>query len=394
VEFSCFFLLFTRVIYTDFNLRLQVIKFPLAMSHSSKLLLKIKRSWVFVGLAIASIVFIHLFSFWREADEQDQVFIDSFKKQYGIYALPMPDTLTFAGEPVPIYSSDIMERYDRELLVNTYWQSQTMLFFKRAHRWFPVIEPILEKHGVPNDFKYLALIESGLMNVVSPAGATGFWQILEGTGRELGLEVNAHIDERYHVEKATEAACKYLLNARERFGSWTLAAAAYNIGNARLSRVMDTQRIGEYYNLHLNDETARYMFRILAVKTIFSDPAGSGFHFRLSDLYEPYQYTPLVVDTTVTDLVAFAQQHNTTYKDLRILNPWLRGYELPNRSRKRYEIKIPVSAPDAEDLEPGSDEGGEPGSDEGGEPGSDDDSGEGYEEGSDLDSAPEREPAK
>ncbi len=348
--------------------------------------LKIKRSWIFVGLLIAGIVSIHLFSFWREAAEEDQVFIDSFKKQYGVFALHIPDTLSFAGEPVPMHLWDIRERYDRELLVNTYWQSQTMLFFKRANRWFPVIEPILEKHGVPNDFKYLALIESGLMNVVSPAGATGFWQFLEGTGREFGLEVNAHIDERYHVEKATEAACKYLLNARERFGSWTLAAAAYNIGNARLSRVMNTQRVGGYYDLHLNEETSRYMFRLLAVKTIFTDPAGSGFHFRPKDLYEPFNYTTMVVDTTIPDLVAFALQHNTTYKELRLLNPWLRDYELPNRSRKRYEIKIPLSAPevkgDASDSEEDNEEGFEPDGEEGSEP----DGGEGHEPGAEEDS--------
>jgi membrane-bound lytic murein transglycosylase D len=311
----------------------------------------LKRSRILIGLTISGILLIHLFAYWRLADEADQVFIDSFKKQYGIYALPIPDTLDFAGEPVPMHLLDIRERYDRELLVNTYWQSQTMLFFKRANRWFPLIEPILEKNGVPNDFKYLALIESGLMNVVSPAGATGFWQFLEGTGREFGLEVNAHVDERYHVEKATEAACRYLLDARRRFGSWTLAAAAYNIGNARLARVMSTQRVNDYYYLHLNEETSRYMFRLLAVKSIFSDPAASGFHFRSQDLYEPFRYTTLVVDTTINDLVEFALQHNTTYKDLRILNPWLRDYELPNRSRKSYEIKIPLHSPDAEGYE-------------------------------------------
>lgn len=312
----------------------------------------LKRFWILPGLIITGILLIHLFVYWRLAEEPDQAFSESFTRHYGIYALSMPDTLDFAGEHVPMKMNDIRERYDRELLVNTYWQSQTMLFFKRANRWFPVIEPILEKHGVPEDFKYLALIESGLMNVVSPAGATGFWQILEGTGRELGLEINARVDERYHVEKATEAACKYLLDARQRFGSWTLAAAAYNIGNARLSRVMNTQRVDEYYDLHLNEETARYMFRILAVKTIFSDPAASGFHFRSKDLYEPFRYTTLVVDTTVTDLVEFALQHNTTYKDLRILNPWLRDYELPNRSRKRYEIKIPDTSPAADENDP------------------------------------------
>ena len=295
-----------------------------------------------VSLAVA-ILLIVLFSFRKSAEESEKVYVQSFNNHYGIYALPIPDTLSFAGEHVPIKQTDIRERFDRELLVNTYWQSQTMLFFKRANRWFPVIEPILRANGVPSDFKYLALIESGFMNVVSPAGATGFWQILSGTGRELGLEVNNQVDERYHVEKATLAACKYLLNAKDRFGSWTLAAAAYNIGNARLSRILETQRVNDYYDLHLNEETSRYVFRILAVKTIFSDPTAAGFHFRPEDLYQPYQYFTLEVDTTITDLVAFALNYNTTYKELRILNPWLRDYELPNRSRKKYQIKIPVS---------------------------------------------------
>ncbi len=295
-----------------------------------------------VSLAVA-ILLIVLFSFRKSAEESEKVYVQSFNTHYGIYALPIPDTLSFAGEHVPIKQTDIRERFDRELLVNTYWQSQTMLFFKRANRWFPVIEPILRANGVPSDFKYLALIESGFMNVVSPAGATGFWQILSGTGRELGLEVNNQVDERYHVEKATLAACKYLLNAKDRFGSWTLAAAAYNIGNARLSRILETQRVNDYYDLHLNEETSRYVFRILAVKTIFSDPTAAGFHFRPEDLYQPYQYFILEVDTTITDLVAFALNYNTTYKELRILNPWLRDYELPNRSRKKYQIKIPVS---------------------------------------------------
>jgi membrane-bound lytic murein transglycosylase D len=292
---------------------------------------------------VVSILVIVLFSFWRSAEEPEKIYVQSFMNHYGIYALTIPETLSFAGENVPVNQTDVRERFDRELLVNTYWQSQTMLFFKRANRWFPVIEPILQANNVPDDFKYLALIESGFMNVVSPAGATGFWQILEGTGRELGLEVNRQIDERYHVEKATLAACKYLIDARNRFGSWTLAAAAYNIGNARLSRTLETQRVNDYYDLHLNEETSRYIFRILAVKSIFSDPKAAGFHFRPEDLYQPYQYFTLEVDTTITDLVDFALKYNTTYKDLRILNPWLRDYELPNRSRKTYQIKVPVS---------------------------------------------------
>jgi membrane-bound lytic murein transglycosylase D len=302
------------------------------------------KRFVLIVLSLAfSILLFVLFTFWKSAEEPEKVYVQSFNNHYGIYALPTPETLSFAGEHVPIKQTDIRERFDRELLVNTYWQSQTMLFFKRANRWFPVIEPILQANGIPDDFKYLALIESGFMNVVSPAGATGFWQILEGTGRELGLEVNSKIDERYHVEKATLAACKYLSDAKNRFGSWTLAAAAYNIGNARLGRILETQRVNDYYDLHLNEETSRYVFRLLAVKTIFSDPEASGFHFRPEDLYQPYQYFTLELDTTITNLVAFALNYNITYKELRLLNPWLRDYELPNRSRKTYQIKIPVS---------------------------------------------------
>lgn len=290
-----------------------------------------------VSAVVAGILFI----FWTEADTDEGYFRESFRNHYGIYALPLPDSLSFAGELVPMDEWDLRERYDRELLVNTYWQSNTMLYFKRANRWFPVIEPILAAHGVPDDFKYLALIESGLMNVVSPAGAAGFWQLLQHTGGELGLEVNTQVDERYHLEKATAAACKYLLDARQRFGSWTLAAAAYNMGNAGVNRQIESQKVNDYYDLYLNEETARYMFRILAVKTIFSDPQASGFYFRKEDLYEPLKYRTLVVDTTIADLPAFALLQGSNYKQLRLLNPWIRGVELPNRSGKVYEIKLP-----------------------------------------------------
>ena len=302
----------------------------------------LKRFLIPLAIAILALGAGLLFTFWTGADSDEGYYRESFRNHYGIYALPLPDSLYFAGELVPLDEWDLRERYDRELLVNTYWQSNTMLYFKRAHRWFPVIEPILAAHGVPDDFKYLAIIESGLMNVVSPAGAAGYWQLLQHTGRELGLEVNTYVDERYHVEKATAAACQYLLEARERFGSWTLAAAAYNMGNTGIARQIEKQLVGDYYDLYLNEETARYMFRILAVKTIFSDPQASGFHFRQADLYAPLDYRTLVVDTTITDLPAFALGQGTTYKQLRLLNPWLRSTELPNQSRRMYEIKLPV----------------------------------------------------
>ncbi len=303
-----------------------------------------KRYSTFSGFIILflGLLLIRLFVHWQPVQIDNPAFTDSFREHYGIYALPLPEHLEFAGEAVPMHLNEVAERFDRELLVNTYWQSQTLLFFKRANRWFPVIEPILEAHQVPTDFKYLALIESGLMDVVSPAGATGFWQILEGTGRDLGLEINRHVDERYHMEKATAAACRYLLDARERFGSWTMAAAAYNIGRSRLARIVENQQVDNYYDLFLNEETARYVFRILAVKHIFSDPPASGFHFRPEDLYPKFRYEVVEVDTAISDLPSFAFTHQTNYKELRLLNPWLRSYELPRRAGKTYHIKIPL----------------------------------------------------
>ncbi|MDD3723743.1 MAG: lytic transglycosylase domain-containing protein, partial [Lutibacter sp.] len=204
---------------------------------------------------------------------------------YQIKALKIPENLDFAGERVPTENNDIKERIDRELLTNTYWQSNTLLMFKRAHKFFPMIEPILKENGIPNDFKYLALIESGLLNVTSPAGAKGFWQILDGTAKENGLEVNSNVDERYHVEKSTQAACNYLKAAKERFGNWTLAAAAYNAGNRGVSSKMETQKVSSYYDLLLGDETERYILRIVAVKEILSNPDKYGFIFDKEDLY-------------------------------------------------------------------------------------------------------------
>lgn len=261
--------------------------------------------------------------------------------EYNVYALPIPEYIDFAGESVPINDPDVRERLDRELLVNTYWQSNGLLLFKRAHKYFPVIEPILEKYGVPDDFKYLAVIESGLQNVVSPAGARGVWQIMPATAREFGLEVNDNVDERYHLEKSTEAACKYLLASKEKFGSWTLAAAAYNAGNAGINRRLEGQQVEDYYNLLLGEETGRYMFRILALKEIMSNPKNYGFNFRENDLYTLVPAYKVEIDTAISDLANFAQLHKINYKVLKIHNPWLREPKLNNRSRKKYEIEIP-----------------------------------------------------
>ncbi|NRA91657.1 MAG: lytic transglycosylase domain-containing protein [Psychroserpens sp.] len=262
-------------------------------------------------------------------------------KDYNVYALSVPQDLNFAGERVPLDNPDILERMDRELLVNTYWQSNGLLMFKRAAKYFPIIEPILEKNGIPDDFKYLAVIESGLTNAVSPAGARGVWQIMKTTGKENGLEINANVDERYHLEMATEVACTYLRNAKERFGSWTLAAAAYNAGNAGVSKRLSDQGVSNYYDLLLGEETGRYLFRIVAVKEILSNPVKYGFNFEEKDLYSAVPTYTVKVDTAVTSFSNFAKGFGINYKILKLHNPWLREGHLNNKSRKEYEIKIP-----------------------------------------------------
>lgn len=260
---------------------------------------------------------------------------------YNVYAIPVPDNLEFAGEPVPVESPDIYERMDRELLVNTYWQSNAFLLIKRANKYFPVIEPILAEYGVPDDLKYIAVIESGLTNAVSPAGARGFWQFMEPTGKELGLEINSNVDERYNLEKSTRAAAQYLKKSKERFGSWTLAAAAYNAGNYGISKQLDRQEVNDYYDLLLGEETGRYVFRILALKEILQDPRKFGFNFRDKDLYHDVPSYKVKVDTAVTDFPAFARNFGINYKILKIHNPWLREAHLNNRSRKEYLIELP-----------------------------------------------------
>lgn len=261
---------------------------------------------------------------------------------YKISAIDIPEDLIFAGEEVPQEDPEILERIDREFLVNTYWQSNALLLMKRAHKYFPVIEPILAKNGVPDDFKYLAVAESGLQNVVSPAGAAGFWQILKATGREYGLEVNENVDERYHLEKATEAACKYLKRYKEKYGSWTLAAAAYNTGTGSIDKFMNIQQVGDYYDLLLGEETGRYVFRILAIKEILSHPDKYGYVVEKEDLYNNVPTFQVEVDTPVANFADFARQYEINYKILKRHNPWLREPHLNNASGKKYQMAIPL----------------------------------------------------
>ena len=298
---------------------------------------------LFILISIVATALVYTFTGSTNEKAEEEKYEQTFNKDYRVYALQLPNSIDLAGEEVPIELLDVIEKLDRELLVNTYWQSQTMLFVKRTNRWFPVIEPILAQEGVPDDFKYLALIESGLQQVVSPAGATGFWQLMKDAARENGLEVNAAVDERYHVEKATLAACAYLKKAKERFGSWTMAAASYNMGMAGLSRQLERQKATNYYDLVLNEETSRYIYRILAAKHILTDPSKFGFTYRQKDLYAQLQYRVVEVDTTIDNLANFAFSQGVNYKALKFLNPWLRDNYLPNKSGTQYAIKIPIS---------------------------------------------------
>lgn len=267
--------------------------------------------------------------------------VDREGESYKVYALRLPESIDFAGEKTPLDAPDIQERLDKELLVNTYWQSNMMLLLKRANKYFPLIEEILEEEGIPSDFKYLAVIESGLENVRSPKGAKGFWQLMPATAKEYGLEVNTNVDERYHIEKATRVACKYLKKAKNRFGSWTLAAASYNRGMYGTNRLLDRQLVNSYYDLLLNSETGRYVFRILAVKEIMTNPERYGFVFNSEDLYNPIPVKKIGLDTAIANLAEFAKEKEINYKILKIHNPWLIENHLNNKSRKYYEISIP-----------------------------------------------------
>lgn len=251
--------------------------------------------------------------------------------------------MDFSGEEVPTFMADVQERLDKEMITNMNYHTNTTLVIKRANKVFPIIEPILAKYGVPDDFKYLAVIESSLVNAVSPAGARGVWQFMPETAKEKGMEVSDELDERYHLEKSTEAACKYLLKAKEKFGSWTLAAASYNGGMNGISKKMEEQHVDNYYDLLLTEETSRYVFRILALKEIMKNSDKYGFNIPKEALYYSIPTKKIIIDSSITDLAKFAKTQGVNYKILKIHNPWLRDKKLTNTSGKKYEIEIPTS---------------------------------------------------
>ena len=303
-----------------------------------------------IGLAAVAVVICGLFiqaiqSPISAGNTQD---ISATKEQLAsqilrVEALDIPNVMTFAGERVPLQDTDVRERLDREIHVNTYWHSNMLLMIKKANRFFSEIEPLLKKYNLPDDFKYLAVAESGLDNVTSHAGASGFWQFMKATGKEYGLEINNYVDERYNLELATKVAAQYLINSKELFGSWTNAAAAYNAGNAGITKQMKRQDATDYYSLLLNSETGRYVFRILAFKEILSNPEKYGFYVDQQDLYQAIPTKTIIIDTPVEDFAKFAKQQGINYKILKIHNPWLRDTYLKNASGKAYSIKIPIA---------------------------------------------------
>ena len=298
-----------------------------------------KNKFPYIALSLLVITAFLLLNAINPSKQNEQ---KNTSESYEIKALKLPPYLNLAGEKIPIERPDIKERMDRELLVNTYWQSNGLLLLKRANKFFPIIEPLLKKYGLPDDFKYLAVAESALINVSSSAGASGFWHFLKSTGKEYGLEVNRNVDERYHIEKATRVAATYLKKSKERFGSWTLAAAAYNGGNARIARNLKKQQVDNFYDLLLNEETSRYVFRIVAIKEVMSNPKKYGFIFDKNDLYTLPKTRIVKVDTAITNIATFAKKFGTNYKELKLHNPWLRENKLNNKSRKLYEIKLPL----------------------------------------------------
>jgi hypothetical protein len=287
---------------------------------------------------IVSIVFYQITG-WSTSEETEPD--NGPKRNYAVFSLDMPSNLEFAGEKAPMEQLDILENLDRELLVNTYWQSQTLLFIKRANRYFPEIEPILKKNGVPDDFKYLAVAESGLTNVVSPSEAVGFWQLLEGTAKDYGLEVNDEVDERYNLAKSTEVACKYLNESHLKYTNWTLTAASYNVGRKGVDKQVDRQKEYNYYDLLLGEETERYIFRILSYKLILQNPEKYGFYVKENHLYPQIPYYEVSVEGPVPDFADFAKRYGISYKILKWMNPWLRDSFLTNASGKTYYIRIP-----------------------------------------------------
>jgi membrane-bound lytic murein transglycosylase D len=302
--------------------------------------MKKKIAFIFIFIALASFAGLFIFSVPREKTADDD-YSKALEHSNRVFSVVLPERVEFAGEEPPLGLYYVREGLDRELTINTYWHSSTLNMMKRAARFFPVIEPILKTNGVPDDFKYLALIESGLSNVESPAGASGIWQIVDETAKRYGLEISDEVDERYELSKATTTACHILKTSYKTYGNWTLAAAAYNAGEGRITKELGRQKVKSFYDLYMNNETSRYLFRILALKILYENPTHYGYYLRKKDLY-PYIPTYTVsVDSSLSNLIDFALNYKQNYRILKEFNPWLRKDKLSNPSHKKYLITFP-----------------------------------------------------
>ncbi len=305
---------------------------------------------IFFGLSAAvAILLILAFQGGTNLETIDDILPSNYRlvNEDGLAQIVQLPTLKgsydFAGEALPLDNFDVRERLERELVVNSYYHSGTSLNLRKSVRYFPVIEKILAEKGLPEDLKYLAVAESNLSNATSPAGAKGFWQFMKPSAGQFGLEVNSEVDERFHLEKATEAACTYFLQLKKRFGNWTNAAAAYNVGPTRFNREKNLQKMDSYYDLNLNEETGRYLFRIVAIKEVLSNPKAFGFFFGEDEGFPPLvDYKVVTVKKSIPSIGDFAKEHGTTYRMIKVYNPWLISHKLTVSAGNSYEIKVPT----------------------------------------------------
>jgi len=308
----------------------------------------LKSFWVLLtlavvgGLGIIGVALLIGGSLTGFKAEEEKAYREKFWNEYRVYAVPVPEEMTFAGEKVPLWDFEFRERVERELLQNAYGQATMLLYMKRASRWFPMIEKVLKEKGIPDDFKYLAVAESGLANAISSAEAVGFWQFLAATARQHGLQVNDEVDQRYDPWLATEAACRYLQKSHAQFGNWSMVAASYNMGTSGLQQAAQYQGQDSYHALHLNNETSRYLPRILAIKTIMKHPERYGFHLTAAQLYLPYETTEWTIQEPVANWAAYARSQGMDFRQLKIFNPWIRKPYLHNKDRKPYTLRKPT----------------------------------------------------
>jgi membrane-bound lytic murein transglycosylase D len=296
-------------------------------------------SSIAIVLSVVAII-SQIFVFASSRQTKDEEYTEILRENFHNFAVPMPKSVTFCGEKVPLDNTFVREALDRELSLISYQHASTFLILKRAYRYFPQIEKALRGQNAPEDLKYLAVAESSLNNAVSPAKAEGFWQFVPQTAKQFGLTVNSEYDERYDVDKSAVAACKYLKGAYSRLGSWTLACASYNCGETGLRNRMNEQKVSNYWDLALNSETARYVYRIIAYKIILQNPQAYGYYLRYVDCHQPLEYDTISVDTTINDFYAFAKQIGTEYKYFRKANPQLQAKKLTNKEGKRYTLRI------------------------------------------------------